>query len=98
MNAGVLRARWLLSAQLLAAAALFAIGVAAERNKENHHDEPTAAVESVEGDHEESAEAAEQAEAGEEGEHAEEATAGNDESDEKEPESRRPRPGVARSR
>ena len=76
MNVGVLRARWLLSALLLAAAALFAIGVSAERNNEDHHDEPATAVESGEaGDHDEAAEAGERAEAGEEGAHAEETAA-----------------------
>jgi hypothetical protein len=56
MKAAVLRARWLLSALLIAGAALFAIGVAAERrSSEDHHGEPAAA----------------HAEAGEEAEHNE---------------------------
>ena len=43
MTGFVLRARWLLSALLVIGAALFAVGVAAERNSEDdHRDEPVA--------------------------------------------------------
>ena len=63
MRAVVLRTRWLLSVLLLAGAALFVIGVAAERNREsNHQDHETAAahVEAAEeAEHDEAAEAAE---------------------------------------
>jgi hypothetical protein len=45
------RPRWLLPALLVVAAALFAVGVAAERS-DDHHDEPAAAAEP--GSHEES--------------------------------------------
>jgi hypothetical protein len=59
----VLRTRWLLSALLLTGAALFAIGVATERNSDDHHAEATSAhIESgAEGAKEEAAEQDEQA-------------------------------------
>jgi hypothetical protein len=41
----IVRSRWLLSALLLAATVLFAIGVAAERAQGDHHDEGVAHVE-----------------------------------------------------
>jgi hypothetical protein len=61
MKGFVLRARWVLSALLIAGAALFTIGVAAERSTNNHHDETSAAhEEGVEEEaHDEVSEAAE---------------------------------------
>lgn len=43
MNTTLLRARWLLSALLIAGAALFAVGVIAERGRGDHHDAVTTA-------------------------------------------------------
>jgi hypothetical protein len=54
--AAILRLRWLLSALLVAAAVLFAIGVAAERAQGDHHDEVAAHVEGGEEHHDEAAE------------------------------------------
>lgn len=73
MKAIVLRTRWLLSALLIAGAALFAIGFTAERSSDDHHDVATTAqTESGEqGAHDEAAERAEAA-ADELGERAEE--------------------------
>lgn len=61
MKTVVLRARWLLSALLITGAALFTIGVAAERSNHNHHDEPSAAHKEggEEAAHDEASEAAE---------------------------------------
>ena len=68
--AAVLRLRWLLSALLVAATVLFAIGVAGERAQHDHHDEDTAHVEGESEEHQSEAAAA--------GEHGEERTLGVD--------------------
>ena len=59
MKAFVLRTRWLLSALLLTSAALFVLGVGAERNVDHHHEDAGAATHIESGDaaaHDESGE------------------------------------------
>jgi uncharacterized low-complexity protein len=59
----ILRTRWLLSALLLAGAALLAIGAAAERGSDDHHDEAATTETAEEVGHDEAAEEGEHTEA-----------------------------------
>jgi hypothetical protein len=74
MRALVLHARWLLSALLLAGAALFVVGVAVERSGDDHDDEFVAVSSegAVEAEHDEAADAGAQAEEPDHDEAAEE--------------------------